>query len=144
MTARAFDPDFGRARSRRGTRANKSRTPEQQLQIAVTDWLRRCVPAPPEGPAWTAVNPVPAKSRAAAGLAKAMGLRAGWPDLQFLWRGRLVTIELKPATSGSLSAGQRGLHPEITLAGGLVTVCRTPEAVADFLADLGVPMRGRP
>ncbi len=68
---------------------------EQALQRAVADYLALCVLAPPAGPWWTAVNPIPAKSRAAAGISKAMGLKAGTPDLVLCWKGRLVGIELK-------------------------------------------------
>ncbi len=68
---------------------------EQSLQRTVADYLALCVPAPPSGPWWTAVNPIPAKSRAAAGISKAMGLQAGTPDIVLCWKGRLIGIELK-------------------------------------------------
>ncbi len=115
-------------------------TPEQSLQRAVADYLAWCVPAPPDGPWWTAVNPVPAKSRAAAGISKAMGLKAGPPDIVLCWRGRLVGIELK-VDGGRLSQAQFETHEVITLAGGVVTTCRSLDAVAAFLATLGVPCR---
>ncbi len=54
---------------------------EESLQRTVADYLALCVPVPPAGPWWTAVNPIPAKSRAAAGISKAMGLKAGTPDI---------------------------------------------------------------
>ncbi len=68
---------------------------EQSLQRAVADYLTWCVPAPPSGPWWTAVNPIPAKSRAAAGISRAMGLKAGTPDIVLCWKGGLVGIEFK-------------------------------------------------
>jgi len=89
---------------------------EESLQRAVADWLAWCVPAPPDGPWWTAVNPVPAKSRAAAGSSKAMGLRPGAPDFVLCWRGRLVGIELK-VDGGRLSPAQLETHDVIVLAG---------------------------
>ena len=113
---------------------------EQSLQRTVADYLALCVPAPPSGPWWTAVNPIPAKSRAAAGISKAMGLRAGTPDIVMCWKGRLVGIELK-AGRGRLSLAQLEAHDAITLAGGGVTTCRTLDEVAAFLAMLGVPSR---
>ncbi len=42
---------------------------EESLQRTVTDYLALCVSAPPDGPWWITVNPIPAKSRAAALLA---------------------------------------------------------------------------
>ena len=113
---------------------------EQSLQRAVAQYLALCVPAPPSGPWWTAVNPIPAKSRAVAGISKAMGLRAGTPDIVMCWRGRLVGIELK-AGRGRLSPAQRETHDAIILTGGIVTTCRTLDDVAAFLTPLGVPNR---
>ncbi len=117
-------------------------TAEELLHRTVADYLALCVPAPPSGPWWTAVNPIPAKSRAAAGISKAMGLRAGTPDFVLCWRGRLVGIELK-AGRGRMSPAQLEAHDAIALAGGAVTTCRTLDEVAAFLATLGVPSRVR-
>ncbi len=91
---------------------------EESLQRTVTDYLTLCAPAPPDGPWWTAVNPIPAKSRAAAGSSKAMGLKAG--------RDRLSPAQIET-------------HDAITLAGAVVTTCRLLHDVAAFLATLGVP-----
>ncbi len=113
---------------------------EQSLQRTVADYLALCVPAPPSGPWWTAVNPIPAKSRAAAGISKAMGLQAGTPDLVLCWKGCLIGIELK-AGRGRLSPAQLETHDAIVLAGGVMTTCRTLDDVAAFLATLGVPRR---
>ncbi len=113
---------------------------EESLQRTVTDYLALCVPAPPDGPWWTAVNPIPAKSRAAAGSSKAMGLRPGTPNIVLCWKGRLVGIELKVGR-GRVSPAQLEAHDAITLAGGVVTTCRTLDEVAALLATLGVPIR---
>ena len=91
-----------------------------------------CIPAPPAGPWRTAVNPIPAKSCAAAGV----------PDFVLCWRGRLVGIEIK-VDGGRLSPAQREAHDAITLAGGVVTTCRTLDEVMDLLTTLGVPCRAR-
>ncbi len=69
-----------------------------------------------------------------------MGLKAGTPDLVLCWRGRLVGIELK-AGRGRLSDPQIETHDAITLAGGVVTTCRSLDDVAAFLVMLGVPSR---
>ena len=113
---------------------------EESLQRTVADYLGRCIPPPPDGPWLTAVNPIPAKSRAAAGISKAMGLKAGTPDIVLCWRGRFVGVELK-ADGERLSPAQHETHDEITLAGGVVTTCRSLDEVMDLLAMLGVPSR---
>ncbi len=113
---------------------------EQSLQRTVADYLALCVPAPPSGRWWSAINPIPAKSRAAAGISKAMGLRAGTPDIVMCWKGRLVGIELK-AGRGRLSPAQREAHDAIALAGSVVATCRSVDEVAAFLDTLGVPSR---
>ncbi len=115
-------------------------TAEQSLQRTVADYFALCVPAPPSGPWWTAVNPIPAKSRAAAGISKAMGLKAGTPDIVMCWKGRLIGLELK-AGRGRPSDAQDETHDAITLAGGIVTTCRSLDDVLAFLATLGVPSR---
>ena len=101
-----------------------------------------CIPAPPDRPWWTAVNPIPAKSRAAAGSSKAMGLKASPPDIVLCRKGRLVGIELK-AESGRMSQAQLETHDAITLAGGIVTTCSSLDEVAAFLDTLDVPSRAR-
>ena len=101
---------------------------EESLQRTVADYLAWCVPAPPDGPWWTAVNPVPAKSRAAAGVSKAMGLKTGTPDIVLCWKGHFVGIELK-AGRGRVSPAQVETHNAITLAGGVVTTCRSLDEV---------------
>ncbi len=126
--------------ARFGQRPARVRGAEESLQRTVADYLAQCVPAPPSGPWWTAVNPIPAKSRAAAGISRAMGLRAGTPDIVLCWKGRLVGIELK-AGRGRMSPAQRETHETIPLAGGVVTTCRSLDDVAAFLATLGVPSR---
>ncbi len=122
------------------TRPRPLSAAEQSLQRTVADYLALCVPAPPSGPLWTAVNLIPAKSRAAAGISKAMGLKSGTPDIVMCWKGRLVGIELK-AGCGRVSSAQNETHDAITLAGGVVTTCRSLDDVAVFLATLGVPSR---
>lgn len=104
--------------------------------------LLEAIPRPPDGFWDTAINPVPAKSRAVAGMSKAMGLRAGAPDLLIVFRGRAIFIEFKRPVGGSLSAEQRRVHTEITLAGGIVTVVRSVEAFEGLLVTLGI-LNGR-
>ncbi len=56
------------------------------------------------------------------------------------WKGRLVGGELN-AVRRRVSSARLEAHDAITLAGGVVTTCRTLNEVAAFLATLGVPSR---
>jgi hypothetical protein len=60
---------------------------------------------------WTAINPVPAKSRAVAGISKAMGLKAGVPDMLFVTRStdHVVSFVEFKANAGKLSDSQKKL-----------------------------------
>lgn len=113
--------------------------PEQDLQKLCAAYLHAC--APPSL-FWTAVNPIPAKSKAVAGLSKAMGLRPGVHDIILAYRGRIIGIEMK-ATKGRLSPNQIDMHEELTLAGGVSAVAHSLEEFIDVLMTLQIPMIGR-
>jgi len=112
--------------------ATKPTQSEDALHRAVVDYLNRALPkdallhhSPNEGlhkPQYRAKQ-----------LAK--GMRPGWPDIQILYQGRLICIELK-TQAGRVSRKQRGLHEEIVLAGGVVTIIRSLEEVEHFLSQL--------
>ncbi|WP_430436840.1 hypothetical protein [Oceanibaculum nanhaiense] len=70
---------------------------------------------------FNAVNPVPGKGKAAAGLAKGMGARKGWPDIDILYKGRLWCIEEK-VKGEEPDDDQCSMHGEIEAAGGTVMV----------------------
>jgi len=117
------------------------RSEEQAIQRACVEWLRHCVPSARNGgPVITAVNPVPGKSPAVAGMSKAMGMRAGAPDFVMCWKGRFIGIEMKPP-KGVLTPEQKVFHQDITLAGGLVHTVRSLDEFRDLFAVLGVPTR---
>lgn len=115
---------------------------EDAIQRSMCQWLETCVPPPPEGPFWTAVNPLPAKRKAQAGVSKAMGLKAGTPDLIFCIDGRFVGIEVK-CPAKYLSPVQRGVHSSIQMSKGVTYTVRSIDDLEGFLKGLGVPMRGR-
>ncbi|WP_367159924.1 VRR-NUC domain-containing protein [Kozakia baliensis] len=71
---------------------------------------------------------------------KKRGCLPGWPDVQILYRGRSILIELK-SQRGSLSPAQREMHERIEGAGGDVAVCRTVDGVLAYLRCCGVPLR---
>jgi hypothetical protein len=115
--------------------------PEQSLQKTIAAYLTACVGLPPDGPYWTAVNPIPAKSKAAAGLSKAMGLRAGTPDLLFVWRGQAIFVELK-AGGAKLSPVQCYAHSEIFMVKGWAFTIRSLDDLIDLLQQFGIPVKG--
>jgi hypothetical protein len=71
----------------------------------------------------------------------APGALSGVPDLQIVYRGRPIFIELKTKT-GRLSDAQRDVHMRLAAAGAVVAVCRSVVEVEEFLAML-IPLRAR-
>lgn len=124
--------------------------PEQALQRACVGLLERFYEPMPDV-FWTAINPVPAKSKAVAGISKAMGLKPGVPDFIFLrvsaiplvWpegpvqRLHAMMLELK-AKGGKLSRNQLDIR-EKALAMGIHF--QTVDNLEDFvgaLEDFGI------
>jgi hypothetical protein len=114
--------------------------PEEQLQRSVVDLLRlyeargsltftHC----PNG-GW--------RSKAEAGAFKAMGVRAGVPDL-LVWvaDGRSFGIELKSG-AGKLSPAQAAWHDTVSNLGHRVYVCRSVDDVERCLRAERVPPVG--
>lgn len=110
---------------------------EEQLQRAVVDllalyeqrdWLAFCHVGNGE---W--------RHKATGGRLKAMGVRAGVPDLLVWIRGgRAIGIELK-AGRGTLSAEQMYWHARVASLGHRVHVCRSVDEVEAVLRAEGVP-----
>lgn len=118
----------------------RRRSPEETIQRAMVEWLNVCVPPPPDGPYWTAVNPIPSKTPAAAGISKALGMKAGTPDFVFCIDGRFVGIEVKPPKR-YLSKAQSTTFDFIRWAGGLCFIVHSTEELEGCLCGLGVRMR---
>jgi hypothetical protein len=72
----------------------------------------------------------------------AMGMKAGVPDLLFVYEGRPIAIELK-ADNGRVSDEQQGMAAQMERAGCPVMVARSLDAVVAILAAHGVPINGR-
>ena len=117
----------------------KKRTPEQMLQIAVAQYLELALPT---DAVFTAINPIPAKSKAAAGLSKVMGLKPGIPDILITWRGAPYLIELK-AKRGKVSDAQLTMINRLSSAGASCAVCHSAEAVMGHLIEWGFPLKAR-
>jgi hypothetical protein len=85
--------------------------PEQALQRACVGLLQRFYDRPGCDFLWSAINPVPGKSIAAAAISKAMGMKAGMPDMIFIrssFEHIVFFIEFK-AGKGQLSPAQKAL-----------------------------------
>lgn len=114
--------------------------PEARLQISVKQYLNVCLPSDIQ---WTAsltgVN-LPPASRARA---KAMGVRRGWPDLQFLFPDGVTRyIELKTKV-GTLTPEQRDFRDRCA-EHGIFAVCRSLDEVAETLQRWGARLRAHP
>ena len=111
---------------------------EQALHRTVADYLRAVLPA---DAAWTTF-PAGGGGAARGGQLKVIGLIPGWPDIQILYRGRFLGIELK-AEKGRVSADQDACMKRIVTAGGTWALCRSIEDVERTLIAFGVPLRGK-
>lgn len=111
---------------------------ETQLQIATARFLELALP--PEI-FCSAINPIPAKSKAAAGLSKAMGLKPGVFDLFFLWPTRQIAfIEMK-AEDGRASDKQLEFAATLSRAGIPHDYCRSVAEVESALRSWGIKLK---
>jgi hypothetical protein len=123
--------------------------PEAKLQAAVREYLVICLPEPPApgGILWTASLTGTFLSPAARSRAKAMGVRRGFPDLQFVFPDGVTRyIELKaPASAGggSLSTEQRDFR-DFVRPHAIWAVCRSIDEVAATLRGWGARLRDDP
>lgn len=120
------------------------RRPEQQLQIAVADYLRFAIRPPT---IWTAF-PAGGGGRVRGAFLKAMGLQAGWPDMLVVARcdmagaSRNVALELK-AAKGRQSPEQKSFQEKWEETGGIYFIARSIDEVEGFLRGVGIPLHAR-
>ncbi len=113
----------------------KRKHDEDNFHMAVADYLDLALP---EDAVWTTI-PAGGGGKVRGARLKAMGYKAGWPDLQVVYRGRLICIELKSA-KGRLSPAQKAMHSRLSNAGALVYTATRIEEVEGFLRA-SVPLR---
>lgn len=125
--------------------------PEARLQISVKEYLTWCLPASVE---WTAnaagvtLGATKTARMRQGSKSKAMGVRRGWPDLQFLMPDGVTRyIELKVGTG--LSPEQREFRDRCyaaeTLTGVCIwALCRSLEDVEATLRAWGVELKAHP
>lgn len=115
--------------------------PEEALQRTIMDWCRVALWPPEEGGPLVAHIPNGGgRSKAEGGILKAMGVRAGMPDLVVLWRQRHAWAEIKVDKREPTQA-QSDCHRDITLCGGIVTIVRSLDDFRGLIDVLGIPTR---
>lgn len=85
---------------------------------------------------WCAIPNGEYRTNATLGKLKAMGIRAGAPDLLFIVKGRPIGLELK-AGDGAASDEQEAVALDWTGAGGLYTVAVGMDQALGFLEMVG-------
>lgn len=111
--------------------------PETALHISIANFLT--VALPPEI-VWTTF-PAGGGGKERGRILKAMGLKAGFPDLLFVREpARLYVIEAK-TKDGVLSKEQKDMHRDLRAAGVEVAVCRSVEDVELQLRAWDFPLR---
>lgn len=118
------------------------RGPEDDIQIAIVNYLRTVLPH-----GWivkaTANKP---RSAALGALEKRMGTIAGWPDLEILGRGGAMDrpmsyfFEVK-APARYPTRVQREIHDKLMDAGFPVAVVRSIDDVRRYARQWGLPIR---
>lgn len=113
--------------------------PEQSLHRSIATLLDRILP---KDAFWFHVPNGGKRNKTEAGIFKALGVRAGVPDILIAFRGRLYAIELK-APNGRLLVSQRETIARLDAAGVQTAVCRSIEDVVETLGGWGVTPKVR-
>lgn len=113
------------------------RQDELELQAAVMTFLGWALP--PDAIANHSPGEGKRTRRAQADLRRS-GYQAGWPDIEVIWRGRGIFIELK-GKRGVLSAAQRETRRRLIYCGCEVCLCRSVPEVEQALREIGIPLR---
>lgn len=116
--------------------------PEDALQIACADYCRAVIHP---SVIWHHSVNEGKRGKAAAGLAKAMGQRAGWPDFVFIWdeddcRPRVGFIELK-APKGRISEVQEEFESQAIEIGADWTLVRSLDDFIAVVKEWGITIK---
>lgn len=109
---------------------NRRKRPEEALHRSVAQYLDVALP---DGSEWFHIPNGGARSKAEAGVFKALGVKPGMPDIAVIYNGVFHGAELKPV-GGRLSKNQIERHKRLKAAGARVTVCTSVEEIERFLA----------
>jgi len=113
--------------------------PELPIHMAILHYLQAVLPRESADTLTHVPNGEKRPARTGA-LLKRMGVIRGVEDLQFIWKGRLCAIEVKPE-GAYLSPVQRERRDAVWAAGGNYAVCRSTLDVRDILAEWDVPTK---
>jgi transposase len=117
---------------------SKRRHLEDDLQIAVADYLRLAVPG---DVLWFHVPNGGKRNKITASILKKMGVRRGVADILFFRESlQKLAIEMK-TQDGSQSKEQKDFERLWTLAGGIYVIARSIDEVKDTLRSLGFLQR---
>lgn len=111
--------------------------PEHNLQCAA--WVYAQHVLPPEADFASVEVKLGRDDRIGAMHRKAAGHRAGQPDAQVVWRGRVTFIEFK--AGASISEAQNKRHAELRRAGAEVFIVRSIATLRAVFVGLGIPLR---
>jgi hypothetical protein len=111
--------------------------PEQRLQIAVAQFLEIALP---HDAVWFHVPNGGKRTPVEGGIFKAMGVKAGVPDLWIFYRNKTFAIELK-AKRGRHSNEQIFMQVRLERAGVLFAESRSLEDVIARLSAWHIPLR---
>lgn len=112
---------------------------EHELQVACAEFLDTCLP---DYAAWNHCPNEGKRSKRVGARLKREGLKPGWPDIEVIYRGRSIFIELKAAGKYP-SKVQRDIHTLLKMAGcPVMTCCRSIDTMVEFL-KLFIPLKGR-
>jgi hypothetical protein len=113
--------------------------PEEDLQKTIVRFLGTALP--PDSFMFAVPNQRGTRKKFEMGILKALGVRAGTPDLVILHRGRFFGLEVKAPQGGRLSDNQADAADAIVNAGGFYSVVRSVEEVERCLRGWGVILR---
>ena len=109
---------------------------ERDFHRSVADFLAVALP---RDAIWTTF-PAGGGGEARGAHLKSVGLVKGWPDVQILWRGLFIGVELKSET-GKPSLEQIQVGLAIEKAGGKWFIARSIDDLTRKLTACGVPLR---
>jgi hypothetical protein len=110
------------------------KTDEDKLQIACVTWAKHQMPR------LLLIHIMNnARSAARGGVAKAMGMKAGTPDILVVLEDGLVAwVEMKDGNNGRVSSDQLKMHQKLRDRGHQVFVARSFEEFRQVFVDLGL------
>lgn len=114
----------------------KRNRPEEEIHGAIAAYCARMLPP---SVFWTTIGHGGGGAVRGA-ILHGLGLKAGVPDMLFVYAGRAHFIEIKSAV-GSLSKAQRACHAELYQAGARVATARGIDDVRLHFARWGLPSR---